>query len=374
MKVLNFLFDDRFGGAQRRVILVGEALQTHGVTTVLVLPDGDGEAPRIASERGLRCVTRDFSRIPRLSSVSRMASWLWGFRRDVGTFRGLIRAEKPDLAHVNGAFFLQPALAAYREGVPVVWHLNDMIVPYPMSLVFGRIVSRMARRIVVSSRSVSRHYGIPKADGIVIYPPVDTQKFPSSVREVLRPPPVRVAFVANWTRIKGADVFVKAMALVRDEAPVDVRLVMAGSRWDSQRTYWTRVDRLIENLGLEDITTRVGFNPQIEEVLAEVDVLVSCSLSEACPMVMLEGLAAGLPVVASDVGGVREILLADPERPGGVVVDPGSPRSLANGVLRILRDRGAGAALAGRGVELASDTFSLGECSRRHRRLYGGAA
>ncbi len=374
MRVLNFLFDDRFGGAQRRVILVGTALRVHDVDTVMVVPDGDGEAPRIAAERGLTSVSTRFSRVPRLSSLTRTSSWIRGFRPDVETFRGLLRSQRPDLVHVNGAFFLQPAVAASREGVPLVWHLNDTIVPWPMSLVLGRVVRGLARRIVVSSHSVARHYGIPRADAVVIYPPVDIERFAGTAAVDFEQPPVRVAFIANWTRIKGADVFVRAMDVVRRESPLAIRLVMAGARWDSQRAYWTRVDRLLEDLGLEEITTRVGFTPQIEKVLGQVDVLVSCSLSEACPMVMLEGLAARVPVVATDVGGVREILLSDPDRPGGVIVEPGSDRSLADGVLRVLRDPDAAAALASRGADLATSTFSLEECVRRHLDLYAQVA
>ena len=201
MKVLNVLFDDRFGGAQRRVILVGEALRRDGVDTVMVVPDGSGEAPKIAAERGLTCVATEFSRIPRLSSVARMGSWIRRFGSDVETFRQVVRSRSPDVVHVNGAFFLQPAVAASREGVPVVWHLNDTIVPSPLSLVLGRVVRRMARRIIVSSRSVARHYGIPPSDGTVVYPPVDTERFAGTADWDVGHPPVRVAFFANWTRM-----------------------------------------------------------------------------------------------------------------------------------------------------------------------------
>lgn len=87
-------------------------------------------------------------------------------------------------------------------------------------------------------------------------------------------------------------------------------------------------------------------------------------------MVVLEGMAAGVPVVAADVGGLRELLLGDPERPAGVVVPPRDPEAISQAVLRLLEKPDEASRMGENGRSLAEERFSLQTCAWRHLEVY----
>ena len=104
--------------------------------------------------------------------------------------------------------------------------------------------------------------------------------------------------------------------------------------------------------------------------MATLDVLVLSSRSEACPVVVLEAMALGLPVVAFDVGGVREQLRPDDSRPGGIICPPGDVAALAQGVLAILHDDMLAKKLGAAAKEIVEETFSLDSVAARHLEMY----
>lgn len=87
-------------------------------------------------------------------------------------------------------------------------------------------------------------------------------------------------------------------------------------------------------------------------------------------MVVLEGMAAGVPVTATDIGGVREMLFGDPARPAGVVVPPRNPEAISGAILRLLREPDEAACMGKNGRLLAEERFSLEICARRHLEVY----
>ena len=284
-------------------------------------------------------------------------------------FFRLIRRVRPDIVHVNAAFFLAPALAARLAGIPLLWHLNDTIVPRPLAPLLGLVVRALADQVVVAAEAVGRHYGIPVSARAVVFAPVDTDRLAPSERPA-GSGPRRIGLVGNWTWVKGIEVFLEAAARVRERLDEGLEIHLVGARLESQRTYAQRIDRLIGELGLDEITARHGFLDDPERIVAALDVLVLSSHSDACPQAVLEAMALGVPVAASDVGGVRELLRPGSDAPAGAVVPPGDPAALAEVILDLLRDRERAATLGRDGRALAESHFSLALCAERHRGLY----
>jgi glycosyltransferase involved in cell wall biosynthesis len=101
------------------------------------------------------------------------------------------------------------------------------------------------------------------------------------------------------------------------------------------------LERLAADLGVT--VTFLGFRPDGPALIGELDLLVIPSLTEGTPLILLEGAAAGVPVVASNVGGIPEQVSDGIE---GLLVPPGDDRALANACQRILADRALGARIA----------------------------
>lgn len=368
--ILNVLFDDRYGGPQKRVLQVAEELTGRGVRTILCLPEGKGNTASIASERGVDVRRVSFGRTPRPREPLNVVRWVLGLPGDVWRFVKLFRRERPDAVHVNGAFFLSPAVAAKLAGVPLVWHLNDTLVPKRAAVVLGALVRGLADQIVVAAEAVAGHYAVASSPYLVIYAPVDVEELRPAGRGHQEGELDRVGLIANWNPLKGLEYFVRAAALVRGYSGRRVEFAIAGARLDTHSEYARSIEELIEELGLSSAIRGLGFLPSVATFLETLDVLVLSSTTEASPMVVLEGMAAGVPVVAADVGGVRELLLGDPERPAGLVVPPRDPEAISRAILRLLEKPDEASRMGENGRLLAEECFSLQTCARRHLAVY----
>jgi glycosyltransferase involved in cell wall biosynthesis len=123
----------------------------------------------------------------------------------------------------------------------------------------------------------------------------------------------------------------------------------------------------IDRLGLRDAVTLLGERQDVPALLAESDVFVLSSLSEGMPISILEAMAAGLPLVASRVGGVPE-LVVDGET--GLLVPPGDPEALAEALARIVAEPGLRRRLGQTSLDRAVERFDLPAFHDAHLRLY----
>jgi glycosyltransferase involved in cell wall biosynthesis len=374
MRVANVLFDDRFGGPQKRVIEVGERLKRRGIETVVILPDKQGNAGSIAGAKQLEVRHVNFARIPRLSAPLDLLLWIFTLPRDVVRFARVFRSCRVDMVHVNGAFFLAPAIAAKLLGMKLLWHLNDTIVPEPLASVLGRMVRLFGDRIAVAAQAVARHYSIPESRFHILYAPVDVEKY-TGQHDAFDAPQgstgrFQVAFVGNWNPVKGIEYYLEAIAEVRDRG-VAVEGVMAGARLFTQAEYAARLDRMIAERDLAPSLEIHGFVDDIPRLLGSADALVLSSTSEACPMVVLEAMAMGKPVIATDVGGVRELLKPDVGGDvAGIVVSRADASAIADAIVRLCEDPGQAKMLGRNGRRIVEREFALDVCVSRHAELY----
>lgn len=149
-----------------------------------------------------------------------------------------------------------------------------------------------------------------------------------------------VAFVGRVVPIKDVKTFILACLLVKQEEP-DVQLFIAGST-DEDPEYFIECLELAKNIGLSNHLQFLG-HINFKEFLATIDLLVLTSISEAQPLVILEAGAAGIPSIATNVGGCAQLLYgADNEQPqlgsGGIVTDLKNPEATAQAILKMIRD------------------------------------
>ena len=214
-----------------------------------------------------------------------------------------------------------------------------------------KVVLRRADQIISVSEAladyVARHYGV-RRDRIVV---VRNGVPPSSLAAPGTPaaPVQTIAVVALFRPRKGLHVLIDALSLlVRDGHKVRLRVV--GEFVEA--TYKAQIASQIEQLGLGEVVDLTGFTSDPLQQYADCDLAVLPSLyGEGIPMTMLEAMAAGRPVVGSDIDGIREVLVDG----AGILVPPGNARALADGISRILRQETLAHALsqAGRNRQLA---------------------
>ncbi|MGI0037076.1 MAG: glycosyltransferase, partial [Nitrososphaera sp.] len=157
-----------------------------------------------------------------------------------------------------------------------------------------------------------------------------------------------VAVLRSW---KGHRLFLESVPPILQQAP-QARFLIVGD--GPQRA---NIRRWIQEMGLAQAVMMLGHREDTPEVLAALDVVVSASTAaEGVPQALLQALAMERPVVATDVGAVAEII-RDGET--GVLVSAGDHRVLADGVLRLLRERKTAIDLGRRGRRLVQKEYGL---------------
>jgi glycosyltransferase involved in cell wall biosynthesis len=244
----------------------------------------------------------------------------------------LIHAHTPRTALVG-------RLAARRAGVPFVYHVHSPAGRDSTRWMLNRVNAlvefasvREADRLIAVSPSV-REYMIGRgiaAERVVCVP--NGVPASSFIQERRRPIGAwTLGTIALFRPRKGIEVLLEALALLRSH-DMDVRLRAVGGFETS--TYEDSVRSLAERLGLEDAIDWIGFTRAVNRELAKIDVFVLPSLfGEGLPMVVLEAMAAGVPVVASRVEGVPEAVA---HRQTGLLVEAGSVSQLARGIEEIV--------------------------------------
>jgi glycosyltransferase involved in cell wall biosynthesis len=144
------------------------------------------------------------------------------------------------------------------------------------------------------------------------------------------------------------------LSLSDDAAVQDLAAFYDGG---SEVSYYDHVRRQLEALGIADQVAFTGAvpHPQVAEYYRGADVYVQPSFSEAFPIPVPEAMAAGLPVVASDVGGIPEAVVAGQT---GLLVKPGDAAALAEALLRVLSDDGLRRAMGEAARQRALSLFS----------------
>ena len=251
-----------------------------------------------------------------------------------------LRRLEPDLVHTNSLKAgLYGSLAARLAGVPVVWHARDRIAPDYLPAPAVRLVRAAVRRlpsaVLANSRSTLDTLALPvrpDRPAVVVgdpYQPPDVLGRPERPQDV-----VVLGMVGRLAAWKGQDVLLAALERLGTTTPW--RAVVVGSAMFADADYEAQLRTEVLERGLADRVSLVGFRPDVAAELAGMDVLVHASvIPEPFGQVVVEGMAAGLPVVASAAGGPLEIIRHDVD---GLLVPPGDVGALAAALRRLLEE------------------------------------
>ena len=279
----------------------------------------------------LPATTRERSRHDLRSPVAALAVGAY-----VARLAARLRALDPDLVHANSLKSgYYGTLAARLAGVPIVWHLRDRLaqdyLPGPVAAATRRLLAHGPQAVLANSQTTLRTAG-PHVTGVVVADPY-------VATAGMRPRPhdgVVLAIVGRLDAWKGHDVVLRAFAQAFP-ARADVHLrVVGGELFGPAAGIEATLRARAVELGIGDAVTFTGFVDDVEAELAGVDVLVHAStLAEPFGQVVVEGLAAGVAVIAAAAGGPAEILTDDID---GLLVPPGEVDALAAAMARLADD------------------------------------
>lgn len=311
---------------------------------LLRLVGRDGAAVRDAVQRVRR---RDGPEVERIRAVAAAAPLL-ATRPDVVhfTFSGIAVALEPALDLLDGCRLVTSCRGSAEL-------LRPLVDP-DRALALGRVLPRMDAVHVVSEAMAATAIGLgaPRERVGVVRPAVDLELFPP--RPVPSPERSSVLLVAvgRLSAVKGHDDLVSAVALLRARG-LDVRLTIVG-----EGPHRDALEARAHLLGVAGHVEVVGGRTPAEVawILSTADLFVSASLSEGISNALLEAMATGVAVVATNVGGTGEVLTDGRD---GVLVDAGDPSAVAGAVAALARDPERRDRLARAGRRRVEAAFSL---------------
>jgi colanic acid/amylovoran biosynthesis glycosyltransferase len=283
------------------------------------------------------------------------------------------RCQEEKITHIHAPWACGPATAAWvashLTGLPFSFTGRAHDVFTPDSLLPEKI--RDAVFVRCESQAVMDHLA-PLTGG-------DTSKFrltyngiPLTAQDlapVKMQPPYRLLALGRLVETKGFAVLIQACRLLQD-AGLDYHLTLAGAGPQGRR-----LQHLTRKLGLASRISFPGFvrYDRVGEQFCAADVFIMPCIVHASgnrdglPTVILEALAHGVPVIATDVAGIKEVIEAGVT---GLLIPPGDPQALAAAVLQMVRNREAALALAARGRARVLQQFDQQENHRRVLALF----
>lgn len=341
--VIQILARLNIGGPAVYTILLTKLLDPSRYATTLVtgtVSPSEGDMSYLADEQG---VTPLF--IPELGREIRWQDDLIAFWK---IFR-LLRKIRPAIVHTHTAKAgMLGRLAAKLAGVPILVHtfhghvFHSYFSPRKtqMFLAIERFLARFTDVIITLSpkqREEILGYGIGNPDnvraiglGLQLQPFVDCAGLRGGLRRELgvnEDAPL-IGIIARLVPVKGHLYFLEAAQIVLRAFP-NARFLIVG---DGELR--PELERQADALGIRRSVDFLGFRRDLAQIYADLDVVALSSLNEGLPVTLIEGMAAGKPVAASNVGGVGDLVQ---HGQSGLLTPPKDSRALAEGICDLLR-------------------------------------
>jgi glycosyltransferase involved in cell wall biosynthesis len=345
------------GGAQSYVVSLLPAL-TPGFD-VLVAAHGDGPVRDAALRAGVPFVPLRHVRRPIRP---------WRDAAGLAELIRLLRREQPDILHASSSKAgILGRLAAAVAGVPVrifTVHGWAFSAYSGLSSLLYRWADRLVRPLTTTIICVSENErvagieaGTCRAEStVVIRNAVDVAGAPRSRHDRAKPRLIAVG------RLKPPKDFVTLIRALATLAPGSFEALIVGDGPDR-----ALLEAELRRLELEQHVELVGERNDVPELLAGSDVFVLSSSSEGLPVSVLEAMAAGLPVVASGVGGLAELV---EHEESGLLVPPEDPEQMGAALALLIADPGLRQRLGAEGRARAESLFDLPAFRRAHVDLY----
>jgi len=298
------------------------------------------------------------------------------FLKGVAYVRATARSRGAALVYINTIVTVSGAIGGKLAGVPVLWHIREILaMPRPVRWMIYKAISLCADRIVCISRAV-RDSLLKEAPtlakkSVVVYNAVSVATGTGvgrgiGLREELEVPhdaPL-VGMVGRITHWKGQEILAEAARLVLRKHP-DAYFVAVGSYFADESHYLSKLESLINSLGLDDRFRLADYRPNVTDVYRALDIFVLPSIKpEPFGRVTVEAMTQGRAVIATNHGGSCELIQ---EGVTGMLVPPSDPKSLAAAIELLLADRPLREKMGRTAAVYAQENFGLAGYQDRMR-------
>lgn len=368
-RILFAITKGNWGGAQRYVFDLATSLSKDDFDVSVLCGAGKRLATRL-HEKKIRVI-----RLETLDRDIRIGADLISFV----SFYKLLKSEKPDIIHLNSSKIgVIGSFAGRLAGVPKIiftghgwaWNEDRTFLSKWLFTLAHWLTIELAHTVIAVSEKVRQEIVrlpfISKSKVVVVYNGIKNIDFSErfAARSAIGGQISEKFWVGTISELhqnKGLDNLINAFASVSKTHP-DIALIIIGEGEERKR-----LENLISKLGLIKKVYLLGFQENAGRFLKAMDVFVLASRTEAFPYVLLEAGLAQLPVVATKVGGIPELITDDKN---GLLVNPGDTPALQSALVNLLNDSAKAAVLGHNLRKIVEEKFSIPDMVQKTREIY----
>ena len=383
MKILFYNHTGTVSGAERVLMMILGGLDRTSYESVVVCPAAS-KMMELANSANVQTRGLDQLEARFTWRIDRVFKYLASFANVIGHARQIIRKEHPDLIHANSIRAgLVMSVATMGLDVPVIWHAHDILPLHPLSTLV-RLVAVLTSRnhiLAVSNAVASGFRGFllrpfrRRVPITVIHNSVDLDRFqPNEAARKdarlalgLSEKQSVVGIVGQLTRRKGQLELVHTFARVVHELPDAVLLIVGEPLFNRDEEYASQIAHAVESLNLTNNIRLLGARDDVPKVIRALDALVVNSHQEPFALTVLEGLASGIAVLATAVGGTPEMVQ---HNVNGWLVKSGDRDELASGLITLLGDEALRSRLGSRARSDSIEHYSIARYLTEINSLY----
>jgi glycosyltransferase involved in cell wall biosynthesis len=361
LRVLQLISSEGFYGAETMLLNLARTLGGLGCEVVVGAFDNQHRTSKIFAERVANSGIR-------VASIQCRRRFDWHAIQEI---RRIIRELNIDVVNVHGYKADFYGWAAVKGlGVPLVatchaWQGRNLRlniyahVDHKLMKSFDALVA-----VSESIASLMRRFGISENRIHMIGNGVDINRFrlpKTHSPNCAAAEKITIGVVGRLIPIKGMEYAIRAFRDVHSRFPNTSLAIIGGG------PLLSKLQSLASQMGLSENVTFLGERHDMPEVYASMDVFVLPSLDEGTSMAILEAMAAGKPIVATDVGGTPLVVRHEQN---GLLVQPKNVEALSTAILRLLEEPGLSMRLAANGMRYVEEHFSDRSMGRQYRDLY----
>jgi glycosyltransferase involved in cell wall biosynthesis len=353
-------------GAEIVLINIMTHLRDYAVEPVLVCPAGEMSA--MMEARGIEVHTATIPVLKKTWNPFILFGFLIRYAEVTTRLLSLLRHRQIDLIYANSFIAcLFCGIAARCSGIPLIWHMHDLVRNTAWNRRFISLAGRWSRQVIATTEVMKKNLAclhVHPEKITVVLNGLDTCEFNRQnacgreIREefgIQEQIPV-VGIVGRLSPWKGHRDFFAAARVIADKDPSVHFLVVGDSRIAGDTSYSDELKSLVDSLGLSQNVTFTGFRRDVRDVISAMNVLVSATDGEPFGMTLIEAMALQVPVVAAESGGVVEIIS---DNQNGRLYPAGRPEWMACAILELLENPALAERLVREALHTVSGKFSL---------------
>jgi len=384
MKLLVVIHYPAFGGPHNRAMQLSSVLEENGWQTTVMLPDENGNAADRLKEAGIDIIQIPLHRARMTLNVITHLKFFLGFVREVFRIKKIISSNQFDVVLIGGLMNPHAAFASLLARVPLVWQIVDSRTPGLFIKLLMPLVRKLSHTVMFNGKGVQEMHleGKPlNIPSFVYYPPVKTMTrfLPDEdkrykMRKNLGIPRDAkvVGCVANLNPQKGIEYFIRSAALI-NKAMNDCWFVLIGASYSWKEAYMQLIRNEIESSGIPDGRFLIlGERSNVEDYYPVMDVklITSVPKSEGTTTTAMEAMSCEVPVVATNVGSIADVVVDDVT---GYLVAPLDPEAVASKTIKILNDVELKSDLGVAARKVAVEKFDIKVCADVHFKAFKAA-